>query len=563
MRCVCVVECVGGGGRRERRPVRLAGRVRGVAVGVALAAGGLLGGAVVGPASASAAALNAPVVGSALTPDSGGYWLAAGDGGVFAEGDAGFYGSMAGKPLAQPVVGISATPDGKGYVLAAGDGGVFAFGDASFHGSLAGKHLNAPVVGIAETPDGGGYWMAAGDGGVFAFGDAGFYGSMGGKPLNQPVVGISPTPDGKGYVLAGADGGVFAFGDASFHGSLAGKALNAPVVAIAETPDGGGYWLAAGDGGVFAQGDAGFYGSLAGKQLSRPIVSINATHTGHGYMLAGADGGTFAFGDDQYHGSLPAQGITPAPQPAPASASGSCSSAPGPGDAVTRWRPAVTCVLGMLHQPASPDLINDVLIIIAGESSGNPRSINLYDSNAAAGHPSQGLMQVIPSNFQEFRSPQLSDNIDDPAASIYAGLNYGIHRYHSIPGIPGVRSVNRGGSYVYYASPLAGRHGGSLCPRESRRGHSITTVTYGIRCADAATVVGAFEMPSRFAAPRIARARHTRAGGHSARFSLSTRSGRFSCRLRRPAAGGPAALSHTRYSVTCSSRARAVMWSTR
>ena len=48
-----------------------------------------------------AAVVNAP---SAL---SKGYWLVASDGGVFSFGDASFYGSMAGKPLAQPVVGIA------------------------------------------------------------------------------------------------------------------------------------------------------------------------------------------------------------------------------------------------------------------------------------------------------------------------------------------------------------------------------------------------------------------------------------------------------------------------
>ena len=46
-----------------------------------------------------------------------------------------FYGSMGGHPLNQPVVGMAATPDGKGYWLVAADGGIFAFGDARFYGS--------------------------------------------------------------------------------------------------------------------------------------------------------------------------------------------------------------------------------------------------------------------------------------------------------------------------------------------------------------------------------------------------------------------------------------------
>ena len=35
-----------------------------------------------------------------------------------------------------------------GYWLVAEDGGVFAFGDAAFYGSMGGHHLNAPVVGM-------------------------------------------------------------------------------------------------------------------------------------------------------------------------------------------------------------------------------------------------------------------------------------------------------------------------------------------------------------------------------------------------------------------------------
>lgn len=34
--------------------------------------------------------------------------------------------------------------------------------------------------------------------------------------------------------------------------------------------------------------------------------------------------------------------------------------------------------------------------IILKESNGNPNAINNWDSNAAAGNPSEGLMQVIP-----------------------------------------------------------------------------------------------------------------------------------------------------------------------
>jgi peptidoglycan hydrolase-like protein with peptidoglycan-binding domain len=83
----------------------------------------------------------------------------------------------------------------------AADGGIFAFGDAHFFGSTGAIHLDAPVVGMAATPDGQGYWLAAADGGIFSYGDATFYGSMGGQTLDNPVAGIAPTHDGHGYWL--------------------------------------------------------------------------------------------------------------------------------------------------------------------------------------------------------------------------------------------------------------------------------------------------------------------------------------------------------------------------
>ena len=52
------------------------------------------------------------------------------------------------------------TPDGRGYWLVAADGGIFAFGDAGFYGSTGGIHLNQPIVGMAATPTAGatGWW---------------------------------------------------------------------------------------------------------------------------------------------------------------------------------------------------------------------------------------------------------------------------------------------------------------------------------------------------------------------------------------------------------------------
>jgi hypothetical protein len=71
------------------------------------------------------------------------------NGGVEGCDDAVPLGGLDTTTLNAPVVGIAATPDGKGYWLVAGDGGVFSFGSAPFEGSMAGKPMHAPVVGIA------------------------------------------------------------------------------------------------------------------------------------------------------------------------------------------------------------------------------------------------------------------------------------------------------------------------------------------------------------------------------------------------------------------------------
>jgi hypothetical protein len=71
-------------------------------------------------------------------------------------------------------------------------------------------------------------------------------------------------------------------------------------------------------------------------------------------------------------------------------------------------------------------------VLIGRESGGNPNAINLWDSNAAAGHPSQGLTQTIPSTFLAYHQAGTSFNILDPVANIAASFNYIKARYGSI-----------------------------------------------------------------------------------------------------------------------------------
>jgi hypothetical protein len=140
----------------------------------------------------------------------------ASDGGMFAFGDAGFHGSSAGSPLNKPVVGMAVDTQTGGYWLVASDGGIFAY-DAPFLGSTGSIDLNKPIVGIAATPGGNGYWLVASDGGIFAY-NAPFLGSAGSLTLSRPITGMEASPSGSGYRFVASDGGIFNYG-ASYDGS--------------------------------------------------------------------------------------------------------------------------------------------------------------------------------------------------------------------------------------------------------------------------------------------------------------------------------------------------------
>ncbi|MFF3753439.1 transglycosylase SLT domain-containing protein [Streptomyces sp. NPDC002018] len=74
---------------------------------------------------------------------------------------------------------------------------------------------------------------------------------------------------------------------------------------------------------------------------------------------------------------------------------------------------------------------------IMRESSGNPAAINNWDSNAAAGTPSKGLLQVIDPTFQAYHVPGTSTDSFDPVANITAACNYAADRYGSIDNVNG------------------------------------------------------------------------------------------------------------------------------
>lgn len=120
-----------------------------------------------------------------------------------------------------------------------------------------------------------------------------------------------------------------------------------------------------------------------------------------------------------------------------------------PTDQVGKW---LNEALGILKANGySESLMNasQIRAIIQNESAGNPNAINLWDSNAAKGTPSKGLMQCIDPTFNAWSLPG-HRSIYNPVDNIIAGVRYAIGTYGSISNVPGVVSMASGGSYQGY-----------------------------------------------------------------------------------------------------------------
>jgi SLT domain-containing protein len=100
------------------------------------------------------------------------------------------------------------------------------------------------------------------------------------------------------------------------------------------------------------------------------------------------------------------------------------------GSGVQRWRGIATQALMMTGQFSAQNL-ERMLYQMQTESGGNPRSINLWDSNAKKGTPSKGLMQVIDPTFASYKMPGFN-NIWNPLDNMLASIRYAVSRYGSL-----------------------------------------------------------------------------------------------------------------------------------
>ena len=106
---------------------------------------------------------------------------------------------------------------------------------------------------------------------------------------------------------------------------------------------------------------------------------------------------------------------------------GGSVSNPG-GAGVMRWKPYVIKALKANGIDPTGYRVSKILATIQRESGGNPRAINLWDSNAKAGIPSKGLMQTIGPTFRAYMFPG-HENIWKGYDDLLAAINYIKHRY--------------------------------------------------------------------------------------------------------------------------------------
>lgn len=101
------------------------------------------------------------------------------------------------------------------------------------------------------------------------------------------------------------------------------------------------------------------------------------------------------------------------------------------GSGVERWRNLAKTAL-LLTGLYTESNLNALLTQMKHESGGNPRAINLWDSNAKKGIPSKGLMQVIDPTFKRWAIPGHNSNIYDPLSNMIAAIRYTVSRYGSL-----------------------------------------------------------------------------------------------------------------------------------
>jgi ribosomal protein L24E len=288
--------------------------------------------------------LNAPVRSMVPTPDGLGYWLVAGDGGIFA-----FTANMhtdtatsagsdaiiaAAKARGVPVISakqlltwldartsssfgnVAWSNNGLTFNLTAGSGsnGLQALVPMrSALGPLTNLTKNgAAVAYTVQTLKGIEYAAFAASGGAWR---ANYRDDT---PVvttttTAPTTTSSTVPSvvlgavaRSGYWMVGTDGIVYPFGDAKDLGNPSALLGGVPAMDIEPTPSLNGYWVVDSAGRVFSYGDAVSRGNANRAALvsGETITSLSRTKSGNGYWLFTTRGRAIPFGDATFLGDM-------------------------------------------------------------------------------------------------------------------------------------------------------------------------------------------------------------------------------------------------------------------
>ncbi|RKN07378.1 transglycosylase SLT domain-containing protein [Streptomyces radicis] len=99
---------------------------------------------------------------------------------------------------------------------------------------------------------------------------------------------------------------------------------------------------------------------------------------------------------------------------------------------IDRW---IDEALKVMDEKGIPGSYEGIHRNLMRESSGDPLTINLWDSNAEKNIPSKGLLQVIDPTFEQYHVAGTSKDIYDPVANITAACNYAADRYGSMDNV--------------------------------------------------------------------------------------------------------------------------------
>ncbi|MFF8317110.1 transglycosylase SLT domain-containing protein [Streptomyces bobili] len=132
--------------------------------------------------------------------------------------------------------------------------------------------------------------------------------------------------------------------------------------------------------------------------------------------------------------ALPLIGSTSASAATTTSATTAAKTAAGYTNNLDGW---IRESLAIMAEKDIPGTYDGIYRNVMRESSGNPNAINLWDSNAAAGIPSKGLLQVIDPTFAAYHVSGTAYDPYDPVANITAACHYAQHRYGSIDNVFG------------------------------------------------------------------------------------------------------------------------------